>query len=165
MSKRNDMRRVLLAVTEATPLAEVWRATVELLEGAPAELIAMLVTDDRWRRAASLSFTREISRVGGASADFTRERAEQVDKEALAAIRRQIQQLAADSELRLVFDVLSEHDPTGIDRLMEFADLVLVAPSHITSRPIYSEFTRLNCQILLIEAPEEQGQTGDPESK
>ena len=85
MEKREGQVRILIAVTETSPVADLWRAALTRREG-DAELIALFLSDDRWHRAASLPFTREISRLG-AVADFTRQRADQLYRESVERIR------------------------------------------------------------------------------
>lgn len=152
MSRRNDKRRVLIAVTEASPVTKLWQAAVEqVTELEPAELVAVFVSDDRWQRAASLPFTREISRTSGASADFTHRRAEQVDSETVSRKRRQIRRLAAESNLSPVFETLSEFDTVRIEELIGVGENLLIAPALIRLRPIYAELTRLKCRIVFVE--------------
>jgi len=155
MKKTDDRRRVVIAVTESSPLSALWRAAMDLMSESPAELLALYVDDDRWRRAASLSFTREISRVSGAVADFTVQRAEQLNKEAITRTQRRIEKLAAKADLALAFEVLPESDQKRIKEFVGTGQNVLIAPSFITTRPIYAHLTRLDCRILLIEATEE----------
>ncbi len=155
MSRKSDRRRVYIAITDTSPVSELWRAAEEHLSGAEADLVAVYVTDDRWRRAATLSFTREISRLGGQTVDFTPQRAEQVDRESVEPVRSRIKELAAASDTELAFEVLPEHDVSAIERLFAVeGERVLIAPSYIASRPIYKEIVRFNCQIRLVEAVE-----------
>jgi hypothetical protein len=128
---------------------------MDLMSESPAELLALYVDDDRWRRAASLTFTREISRVSGAVTDFTVQRAEQLNKEAITRTQRRIEKLAAKADLALAFEVLPESDQNRIKELVGAGQNVLIVPSFITTRPIYAHLTRLDCRILLIEATEE----------
>jgi hypothetical protein len=155
MKKTDDRPRVVIAVTESSPLSALWRAAMDLMSESPAELLALYVDDDRWRRAASLSFTREISRVSGAVTDFTVQRAEQLNKEAITRTQRRIEKLAAKADLALAFEVLPESDQNRIKELVGAGQNVLIVPSFITTRPIYAHLTRLDCRILLIEATEE----------
>ena len=104
------MRRVLIAVTEPEAVAELWRVAVEQMAGAPAEIVAVFVRDDRWRRAASLPFTREVSRLSGAAADFTARRAEQVDRDAATRAQERIERLAMEANRQLAFEILSERE-------------------------------------------------------
>jgi hypothetical protein len=158
MKKTDDRRRVVIAVTETSPLSALWRAAMDLMNESPADLVALFVDDDRWRRAASLSFTREISRVSGAVADFTAQRAEQLNKEAITRTQQHIEKLASKADLALAFEVLPESDQKRIRELVGTGQNVLVAPSFIRTRPIYAHLTRLDCRILLIEATEENQQ-------
>ena len=155
MNKTNDRFRVVIAVTESSPLSALWREAMILLHETPAELVALFVDDDRWRRAASLPFTREISRLGGAVADFTVQRAEQVNKEVITRTQRRIEKLASQADLTLKFEVMPESDQKRIEELVGSGQNVLIAPSFIKARPIYAHLTRLNCRIQLIEAIEE----------
>ena len=152
MNSTSNKRRVLLAVTETSPLAELWRAVTEHLGDAQAELVTVFVSDDRWRRAASLPFTREISGVSGSSENFTPQRAEQIDKDAVDRAQSEIRQLAAKAELQVAFEFLSEHDAAQIHELVKVEQDVLIAPSFFRSRPIYAELTRLRCRILLVDS-------------
>jgi len=156
MKTTDDRLRVVIAVTEASPLSALWRAAMDLLSESPAELLALFVDDERWHRAASLPFTREISRIGGTAADFTVQRAEQVNKEAATRTQRRIEQLASKADLALAFEVLPESDQERIQELVGPGQNVLIAPSFITRRAIYAHLTRLDCRILLIEAAEEK---------
>jgi len=159
MTKTDDRPRVVIAVTESSPLLALWRAAMDLMNDSPAELVALFVDDDRWRRAASLSFTREISRVSGAVADFTAQRAEQLNKEAITRTQQRIEKLATKADLALAFEVLPESDQERIKELVGTGQNVLIAPSFITARPIYAHLTRLDCRILLIEGTEEDQQS------
>jgi hypothetical protein len=158
MKKTNDKLRVVIAVTESSSLPALWRAAMKLMSESPAELMAVFLDDDRWRRAASLPFTREISRIGGTVANFTVRRAEQVNKDAITQMRHRIEQLASKADLGLEFEVLPESDQKRIKELVGTGQNVLVAPSFITTRPIYARLTRLDCRILLIETTEENQQ-------
>jgi hypothetical protein len=65
MVKTEMKHRVVIAVTETSPVARLWDAALRLLRESPADLVALYVEDDRWHRVASLPFTREILRSGG----------------------------------------------------------------------------------------------------
>jgi hypothetical protein len=155
MKKTDEGYRVVIAVTEAGPLPALWREAMKLMHESPAELVALFVDDERWRRAASLPFTREISRLSGAVADFTAQRAEQVNKDAIARMQQRIEKLAADADLVFAFEVLPESDQERIKELIGSGRNILIAPSFITTRPIYSYLTRVDCRIQLIEAAED----------
>jgi hypothetical protein len=155
VAKTEMKLRVVIAVTDTTPVARLWDAALRLLRESPADLVTMYVEDDRWHRIASLPFTREISRSGGVPVEFTRQRAEQVSREQAARVQELIQQLAAKSNLQTAFEVLSESD---VERLREFIgshENILVAPSFISTRPIFAMLSKMNCRIELVEAAEE----------
>jgi glycine/D-amino acid oxidase-like deaminating enzyme len=156
MNRNSDKTRVVIAVTESSPVRQLWRAAMQELRHTRAELLALLVDDDRWRRAASLPFTREISRLSGAVADFTEQRAEQVKKEHLSRTQQRIQSLAADADQSLTFEVLSVSDAKRMEEFIGRGTDILIAPSFITNQPIYAYIAQLDCRILLIEATEEQ---------
>ncbi len=150
--KTSDERvRILIAVTEASPVTELWQAVLNRRDQ-DAELVALFVSDDRWHRAASLPFTREISRLG-AVADFTRQRADQIYNESVARIRRTIAELADQADLALAFEELSEQNAARLQELAAGARSVLIASSRITREPIYEHISRLDCRIELIESP------------
>ena len=151
ISSTNDLRRILLAVTDTSPLTRLWSAVVEHVVDTHVELITIFISDDRWHRAASLPFTREISRIGRANVKFTPKRAEQINKDAVDRTRLQLQRLADEAELQLVFEVLREHQTTQLHDLVSVEQDVLIAPSHLRGRPVYAEFARLNCPILLVD--------------
>lgn len=155
MKKTNDRLRVVIAVTESSSLPALWRAAMKLMSNSPAEIVAVFLDDDRWRRAASLPFTREISRIGGAVAEFTVQRAKQVNEDAITQMQRRIERLASKADLGLEFEVVPESDQKRIKELVGTGRNVLVAPSVITTWPIYARLTRLDCRILLIETTEE----------
>ena len=86
MKLAESKRRIVIAVTETTPVQRLWGAAMRVLEDSPGELVTLFVAEDRWRRVASLPFTREISRTGRV-ADFTHNRAKQIQKDAVARTR------------------------------------------------------------------------------
>jgi hypothetical protein len=148
--------RVVIALTETTPVARLWKAALKLLRESPADLVTLYVEDDRWHRVASLPFTREILRSGGVPVEFTRQRAEQVRRERATRIRELIQKLAAESNVKPVFEILGESD---VERLREFVgshENILVAPSFISTRPIFAMLSEMNCRIELVDAQEEE---------
>ena len=157
----NDVKlRVVIAVTETTPVALLWERAVRLLRESPAELAALYVRDDRWHRVASLPFTREILRSGGVAVEFTRQRAEQVSRERAARAREAIRKLAAEAHLEPVFEVLEESDALRLREFIGSRENILVAPSFICARPIYAMLSELNCRIELVEAKEEEERPG-----
>ena len=128
MKTTDNRLRVVIAITESSPLEALWRAAMKLMSESPAELMALFVDDERWRRAASLPFTCEVSRIGGAVADFTVQRAEQVNKEAIARMQHRIEQLASNADLSLGFEVLPESDQKRINELVGSDQNILIAP-------------------------------------
>jgi hypothetical protein len=154
---KNELNlRVVIAVTETTPVGLLWETALRLLRESPAELAALYVQDDRWHRVASLPFTREILRSGGVAVDFTRQRAEQVRRERAARVREAIRKLAAEVNLEPVFEILDESDALRLREFIGSRENILVAPSFISTRPIYAMLSELNCRIELVEAREEE---------
>ncbi len=158
MAKTEMKLRVVIAVTDTTPVARLWEAALGLLRESPADLVTLYVEDDRWHRIASLPFTREISRSGGVPVEFTRQRAEQVSRERAARVQELIQKLAAESNLQPAFEVLSESDAERLREFIGSHENILVAPSFISTRPIFTMLTEMNCRIELVEAAEEEEQ-------
>ena len=157
MTKDEVKLRVVIAVTETTPVALLWETALRLLRESRAELAALYVRDDRWHRVASLPFTREILRSGGVAVEFTRQRAEQVSRERAARVREAIGKLAAEADLEPVFETLDESDALRLREFIGSRENILVAPSFISTRPIYALLSELNCRIELVEATEEEG--------
>ncbi len=150
---------MVIAVTESCSVRKLWKAAVRNVGHSQDELVALFVPDDRWHRAASLPFTREISRVGGGVSDFTRRRAEQLARDATDRVRRRIEELAAVTELTFAFEVLSESDPKRISKLAGEGQTVVIAPSFLAGQPIYAQFEELDWRIVLIEAMENNRQS------
>ena len=141
--------RILIAFTESSPIAELWQAVLSR-RGAASEIVALYIADDRWHRAASLPFTREVSRLG-VVANFTRQRADELKRDAVVGIERRIRGLAADANLALAFEELSETDAGRLEELAAGERSILIAPALITRQPIYTRMTGLGCRIELIE--------------
>lgn len=152
---KSEFRRIMLAITESSSLNELWSAVEKHLANEPAELITLFFTDDRWHRAASLPFTREIARLGGGSADFTPQRADQVGEDAVQRARARLQQLAERAKIKLAFEMLKEHELTRLQEFVTSESDVLIAPAIFKGQPLYAELTRLKCRILLIDADKE----------
>lgn len=148
----SSARRVMLAVTDTSSLQDLWHAAMEHLAGERAELITVFVRDERWRRAASLPFTVEVSRAGGGSMNFTLQRAEEVDRDAVIRTQGRLQQLATDNDVQMVFEILAEHEATRFHEFVRSESDLLIVPSFFKGRPFYSELARLKCQILLVDA-------------
>ena len=157
MTKDEVKLRVVIAVTETTPVALLWETALRLLRESRAELAMLYVRDDRWYRVASLPFTREIMRSGGVAVEFTRQRAEQVSRERAARVREAIRKLAAEAQLEPVFESLDESDALRLREFIGSRENILVAPSFISTRPIFALLSELNCRIELVDAKEEEG--------
>jgi hypothetical protein len=151
MRTNNDVARVVIAVTESSPVAQLWRAALQCLSDSPVEVLALFLADDCWRRAASLPISCEISRIGGTVADFTAQRAEQISEEAVNQARRRMEQLACEADVAFAFEVLSESDQNRIKELISDTRSILIVPSLITGRPIYTYLEQTGCRIMLIE--------------
>ncbi len=156
MAKTEVKLRVVIAVTETTPVARLWKAALKLLRESPADLVTLYVEDDRWHRVASLPFTREILRSGGVPVEFTRQRAEQVSRERATRVRELIQKLAAEANVKPVFETLGESDAERLRKIIGSHENILVAPSFISTRPIFTMLSEMNCRIELVEAEEEE---------
>lgn len=155
---RANVRRILLAVTETSSLPDLWHAVTEHLGGEETELVTIFFSDDRWRRAASLPFTREIHRLGGGSADFTLTRAEQLGKDDIAGIQRRLAQFATEAKIRFAFEVSAGQEAVRIQEWLTSQSDVLIAPSSFKGRPIYNEIVRLKCRIRFVEPADASAQ-------
>ena len=145
--------RIVIALTEASPVPELWRVAMRIVQEGPAEIVTLYFEDDAWRRAASLPFTREVSRTGRVS-DFSLRRAEEIHRETIARARDMVARLANEAKVSSEFEVLQESDAALVRNFLRSRN-VLVAASHISERPIFVELTKLDCRILLVDALEE----------
>ena len=143
--------RILIALTERSPVETLWQAALARLAGRESELMALFLAEDHWHRAASLPFTREISRLSGTNADFTQQRARQVQEESIEQTRRRVGELAAGANQKLTFKVLIEPDRQKIQALVSGTGDVLIAPSFIIRLPQCAEIQELDCHIELID--------------
>jgi len=141
----------MLAVTETSSLQDLWRVVKQHVDDAQAELVMVFVSDDRWRRAASLPFTREYSWVSGGSTDFTPTRAEQVDRETVDEAQSRLRQLAKEAQIQFAFEILAEHEARKFHEFVTSESDVLIAPSFFKRRPIFTELNRLKCRIVLVD--------------
>ena len=149
---RNDQElRVVIAMTDSDSLAELWRTAMQIAANTRAKLVAVFVHDERWERAASLPFTREISKAGNV-ADFTLRRAQQLLSETVAAVQQRVEQLAAEADRKIEFRVLPESDANLPESIVGPGRNVLIAPSLLADRPIYAELSRLDLRIELVAA-------------
>ena len=147
----DDTRRVLLAVTETSPLERLWKSLTEHVSDDDAEVVAVFVRDDSWHRAASLPFTREISRVSGVQAAFTTHRAREVGRHAAEKVRQQLERLAGGTKLRLAFEILGEDDETQVHGLVAVQYDVLIAPSVLEGQPVFVELARRYEKVVVVE--------------
>lgn len=150
IEQETRIERVVIAVTELAPVQQMWGEALQFLEQSRTELHALFVEDQRWHRAASLPFTREISRLSGMDTDFTLQRAIEVHEEAIDRAQKQLQQLAAESDHELAFEVLPESDRGRIRDLVADVQCVVIAPA-LADQPVFNELQKLSCRVLLIE--------------
>lgn len=143
--------RVVIAITELAPVQRMWRAALQHLQESRAELLALFLADDQWHRAASLPFTREISRVSGMDADFTSKRASEVHKEAIDRAQRQLRKLAAEADRELAFEVLPESDQNRVRDIVMETQTILIVPPALADRPVFAELQKSGCRIVLIK--------------
>lgn len=154
MKKRNEGRLIILAVTERSPLPALWRVVTEHLENPHDEVVTLLLRDDRWQRAASLPFTREVSRISGRHTNFTQWRAAQIDDQVAAQLARQLQRLASDAKQRVAFEVLPESNVEAILEERSITADVLIASAELKRRPVYAKLVELRCRLLLVGSKE-----------
>ncbi|MDH3619351.1 MAG: hypothetical protein OER91_00560 [Gammaproteobacteria bacterium] len=154
MKKTNEKRRIILAVTERSPLRALWRAAKEHLADPHDEIITFVVHDDRWRRAASLPFTREVSRASGRHQDFTQWRAAQIDDETAARLARQLKRIAKHAKRQIAFEILPEANVGDVLEQLTITADVLIVSSELKRRPVYAKLVELRCKLLFV-GPEE----------
>lgn len=154
MKKRNEGRLIILAVTERSPLPALWRVVKEHLENPLDEVVTLLLRDDRWQRAASLPFTREVSRISGRHTNFTQWRAAQIDAQAAAGLARQLQRLASDAKQRVAFEVLPESNVEDVLEERSITADVLIASGELKRRPVYAKLVELRCRLLFVDFEE-----------
>ena len=151
MSGSDDIRRVVIAMTESSPVQPLWDKALQAAGEEPADLVAVFLYDERWERAASLPFTREVKSVGGESADFTLERAEQLLEESVFDMRTRIEQLAKEAGCDVAFQVLPESDDARVRTLFQAGVSVIVSTSALAEHPVMTELRRLDLQLLVVE--------------
>ena len=157
MTDVDDIRRVMLAITETSPLEKLWQSLVEHVAGSRAEVVAVFVSDDTWRRVASLPFAVEVSRISGARVAFTQRRAEQLGEVAAGCARQRIEQLAAGTGLQLVFEVLTTTEAGQLQRLVDVERDLLIAPSLLEDMPLLSALAVRHRKVLLVEVDDQTG--------
>ena len=159
-AEQGSKRRVLLVVTETSPLDKLWHALLEDLADAQAEVVALYVRDDRWTRAASLPFTREISRLSGGSEVFTARRAAQIVGDMVERAQQRIRELAADRQLQLVFEILDAQEPHRIRDLVRIEHDLLIAPSVLQLWPDFADLARPERRVVFVNDEEPACPTG-----
>lgn len=150
------LRRVVIAATESSSIVRLWQAALACQIGVTTDLLALFIADDRWHKAASLPFTHEISRIGGALAVFTPERANRLHREAIRQTRRHFEQLAAESRRPITFEVLTQTDTVRVEQLAAEPQSALVGSRFILTSPIYDSFVQRRRRIVLVPAKGEQ---------
>ncbi len=156
MDKSSDTLRVIIAVTEPASLPRLWHEAVEAAGEKAADMLALIIDDERWDRAASLPFTREIPKFGGAAADFTLQRAKQVSAETAEALRTEISRLAAEAGRAVGFEMLPVSDEEVVKRLLDRQKQLLIGSASLRQFPIFSRLTEFKVEIRLID-PEDSG--------
>lgn len=155
MNDTRSDRKVFLAVTERSALPELWKAVEEELHDACVELVTLFVNDARWHRAASLPFTQEVSRIGGSRRAFTPQRAAQVESQILGWIWRQVRELAEGTELKITFEILTEHEAGWLRNVTSTEEDIFIVPASLRTGPLHPELSRLTCRVLFVDAGEE----------
>jgi hypothetical protein len=148
--KETRIERVVIALTLVSPLQKFWQEALQLAAESRAELHALLLEDARWLRAASLPFTDEIPRLGGAPVKFTMTRARQLQDEATQRIRQELERLAAEGRRELSFEVLPESNSRRISDLARNAQCIVIAPEGVAGQPAFDEIRKLGCRVILI---------------
>jgi hypothetical protein len=146
-----SVSRVIMALTETSPIDALWRVTLERLQNPEIEFLTLYISDDRWQRAASLPFTREIPRFGGMPSVFTVEQARRIHEAAVERARERIEQLAARAKRRLIFEALSDTDEQRLREIVGKRDSVLIVPSYLAAQPVFACLSESGCQIELVD--------------
>ena len=103
-------------------------------------------------RAASLPFTREVSLAGGATSDFTVQRAAEVLSSSAAKLQRAVEELAQKAGLSVSFQVLPESDEAAARRFLAAEASVVVGPAGLAGHPLFVELQQTDLRIVLIES-------------
>jgi hypothetical protein len=164
MTTDSDRRRIVIALTETSPVPRLWHAAMARHAESSADLLTLFLQDERWLRAASLPFTREFPRSGGRSTEFTHERAREVGQETARQAKRLIEQLADKAKTRVMFETVLQPDRGRLIELIGEYQSILIAHDAITALPIYLHFVELGCHIELIGSPadSDEDEPGSP---
>lgn len=144
------VERIVIAVTAVTPVQRLWQEALQLLAEYRGELHALFLEDTQWLRAASLPFTREISRVSGIDAEFTVQRARDIHDVAVRRVQRELKQLAGEQRRELAFEVLPETDVQRMRDLAAGAGCIVIAPEALARHAGFAELQKLGCRLILI---------------
>jgi hypothetical protein len=156
MASTEDRIRIVIAVTDPSEVGGLWQTAMQRLGEKPSELLALFLSDDRWVRAASLPFTREISRIGGVAVDFTPARAERLSRDIVRSVERSIARLAGEARLPFMFRVLSDAQSQEFVDLVGKGNTLLIASSRLAHQPLYTYIEKADWRIELIDLPEPQ---------
>ena len=163
MATDSDKRRIVIALTETSPVPRLWHAAMAHRAESPADLLTLFLQDERWLRAASLPFTREFPRSGARPTEFTHQRAREVSQETARQAKRLIEQLADKAKTQVMFETVLEPDRGRLIELIGEYQSILIAHDAITALPIYVHFVELGCHIELIGSAADNGEE-EPES-
>ena len=152
MTTQSDKVRILIALTESSPVPLLWKAALDKRAEGPADLVTLFLQDERWLRAASLPFTREFPRSGARPLVFTQQRALEIGQETARQAKKLIDQLAAKSKMRVAFETLTASDRPRLVEIIGEHRSILIAADAITTLPVYVHFVELGCHIELIDS-------------
>ena len=144
------IERIVIAVTTVSPVQRLWQEALQLLAEHHGELHALFLEDTQWLRAASLPFTREISRVSGVDAEFTRQRAQDVHDQAVRRVQRELKRLADEQRRELAFEVLPETDRQRIRDLTAGARCIVIASESLARHGDLEEIRKLGCRVIVV---------------
>lgn len=154
MPATEQRKRIVIAVMEPSEVRGLWQAAMQRWREHSSELMALYLNDDRWIRAASLPFTREISRIGGTAVDFTTARAERLSRDAIVSVERSISELAREASLPVPFRVLSDAESGQIIDIVGEGSTLVIASARLANQPLYSRIAKTDWRIELVEIPE-----------
>ena len=145
-----SFQRVVIALTDTTSITEMWERAMQVIRGKHAELTVVFLHDESWQRAASLPFTREVSKVGGQSSDFTLRRAEQLLSVQASGLQENIETLARSAGLPVAFQVLPEADQAGVRTLISSEINIVIGPTVLARHPVFLELQSSEKEIVFV---------------
>lgn len=157
---KDNQRRIVIAVTESCPVRKLWETAIRAADVENASVIALFLPNRRWRRAASLPFTREFSSVGGDAVNFSPARALEIEKETQEAVQRRVEELASAAHSILEFRVLHDDENDGFEELSADDGHTVVASSYLAKHGTLARFEKLHWQIVLVDEPEDPLEAG-----